>query len=156
LFAVRQSVPRGMLTADIACRRVLMLKYMNKGLRSQKRSEGMTTFGRWEIWERNGFERTLLSRIFLRCFDEKNNRVVGGLRPQTSRLVGARPNMQHYARVEGIGRVMEEKSKGFVIVKEMPFDWKPEGCGEGTTKKEVRYQYIKNENKENDDTEAIS
>jgi hypothetical protein len=30
--------------------------------------------------------------------------------------------MQHYARVEGIGRVMEEKSKGFVIVKEMPFD----------------------------------
>ena len=46
LFAVRQSVPRGMLTADIACRRVLMLKYMNKGLRSQKRSEGMTTFGR--------------------------------------------------------------------------------------------------------------
>jgi hypothetical protein len=28
-----------------------------------------------------------------------------------SRLVRARPDMQHYARVEGIGRVMEEKAK---------------------------------------------
>jgi hypothetical protein len=28
-----------------------------------------------------------------------------------SRLVGERPNMQHYARVEGIGRLLEEKAK---------------------------------------------
>jgi hypothetical protein len=39
------------------------------------------------------------------------NLVKEGLRPETSGLVGACPNMQHYARVEGIGRLLEEKAK---------------------------------------------
>jgi hypothetical protein len=64
LFAVRQSVQRGLLTADIACRRSFEIEYMNKGLRSQKRPGGMTTFGRQEIWERNRFERAFYPEIF--------------------------------------------------------------------------------------------